>query len=106
MAGPGKGYKSDADAMEAASTKITELAEDLSEDNKELGQSKVNAEGFGQAHGDHAQAYTKGVQTLDAAVKGLGTTLTSFASQISGAGQAYTAGDEQRRDDISQAGGQ
>jgi hypothetical protein len=102
----GEGYKTDADAMAAASKKINELAEDLPDDNKDLGESEVGAAGFGEAHGDHATTYTTGVSMLDAAVKGLGTTLAGFAGRIGGAGTSYTAGDDARTGDMNDAGRQ
>ncbi|SFB31632.1 hypothetical protein SAMN05216266_10884 [Amycolatopsis marina] len=106
MGAQGEGYKTDADAMAAASKRIAELAEDLPDDNKDLGDTKVNAAGFGEAHGEHATSYTTGVSTLDAAVKGLGTTLNGFAGRIGGAGTAYTAGDDARTGDMNAAGRQ
>ncbi|WP_236792707.1 hypothetical protein [Amycolatopsis sp. GM8] len=83
------GYTASTDAMKTASKSITQLAEDLPDKNPDLQNSPITAEGFGRAHGAHAQKYTDGVQKLVAAVTGYGTTLNSLGANIGTSGSMY-----------------
>jgi uncharacterized protein YukE len=100
------GYATSADAMATASKKITQLAEDLPDNNTDLANPQVNAPGFGQAHGSHADKYTTGVQTLWQALSGYSDTLTAFGTNIGSGGQAYAESDRAQSGAISAAGSQ
>jgi uncharacterized protein YukE len=100
------GYTASTEAMSTASKKITQLAEDLPDKNTDLPGSPVNAQGFGQAHGDHAQKYTTGVQTLWAAIGGYSNTLNTFGANIGTGGASYSASDQAQSAAIGKAGSQ
>ncbi|GAA5153652.1 MULTISPECIES: hypothetical protein [Amycolatopsis] len=98
------GYTASTDAMASASKKITQVAEDLPDKNTDLASSPVTAQGFGQAHGDHAQKYTTGVQTLWQAVSGYSNTLNAFGANIGSGGRSYAENDHAQGNAISNAG--
>jgi exo-beta-1,3-glucanase (GH17 family) len=100
------GYTASTDAMATASKKITQLAQDLPDKNTDLPSSPVNAQGFGQAHGDHATKYTTGVQTLWAAISGYSNTLNTYGTNIGTGGKAYAEGDHAQSNTVSKAGSQ
>lgn len=100
------GYTASTEAMSTASNKITQLAEDLPDKNTDLSSSPVNAQGFGQAHGDHATKYTTGVQTLWAAIGGYSNTLKTFGTNIGTGGKAYAEGDQAQSNAVTNAGSQ
>lgn len=98
------GYTASTDAMATASKKIAQLAEDLPENNSDLQNTTLTTAGFGQAHGDHADKYTTGVQKLWAALSGLGTTLGSYGTNVGSSGQAYGGTEDTQSGTISTAG--
>ncbi|TNC28730.1 hypothetical protein [Amycolatopsis alkalitolerans] len=100
------GYTASADAMSTASKRITQLAEDLPDKNTDLASSPVNQQGFGQAHGDHAQKYITGVQTLWQAVSGYSDTLKAYGTNIGSGGKAYAENDQAQGNAVSKAGSQ
>jgi exo-beta-1,3-glucanase (GH17 family) len=100
------GYTASGEAMSTASKKITPLAEDLPDKNTDLPGSPINAQGFGQAHGDHAQKYTTGVQTLWAAIGGYSNTLKTYGTNIGTGGKAYTDAEHAQGAAVSKAGTQ
>jgi uncharacterized protein YukE len=100
------GYTASTDAMATASKKITQLAEDLPDNNTDLANTQVNAQGFGQAHGSYADKYTTGVQTLWQALSGYSDTLKAFGGNIGSGGQAYADTDQAQSSAISSAGSQ
>jgi uncharacterized protein YukE len=100
------GYTASTDAMATASKKITQLAEDLPDKNTDLAHTPVNAQGFGQAHGDHADKYTAGVQTLWQAVSGYSNTLNTFGTNIGTGGKSYAATDQAQSGAITSSGSQ
>ncbi|WP_158881213.1 hypothetical protein [Amycolatopsis anabasis] len=94
--------------MANASKKITGFAEDLADDSKELGKSKITAKEFGQApsHGDHAKDYSAGVKMLDDSVKGFGKALTGFAGNIASGGKTYANNEQAQANAANTAGSQ
>ncbi|GAB2972271.1 hypothetical protein LWP59_16245 [Amycolatopsis acidiphila] len=98
------GYTASTDAMASASKTITQLAEDVPEDNSDLQNTTLTAAGFGQAHSDHADKYTAGVQKLWDALSGYGTTLDSFGSNVGSSGAAYGENEQTQSGNISGAG--
>jgi hypothetical protein len=98
------GYTASTDATATASKTIAQLAQDLPEDNSDLQNTTLTTAGFGQAHGDHADKYTSGLQKLWAALNGYGTTLGSFGTNVGSSGQAYSGNEQTQSDAISTAG--
>ncbi|GHF88317.1 uncharacterized protein YukE [Amycolatopsis bartoniae] len=98
------GYTASTDAMATASKQIVQLAEDLPDKNTDLASTPVNAQGFGQAHGDHAQKYTAGVSTLWQAVSGYSNTLKAFGTNIGSGGKSYAEGEHTQSTAITNAG--
>ncbi|GAB3005282.1 hypothetical protein LWP59_03345 [Amycolatopsis acidiphila] len=100
------GYTASTEAMSTASKTITQLAEDLPDKNTDLASTPVNAQGFGQAHGDHAEKYTTGVQTLWQALSGYSNTLKAYGTNIGTGGKAYSETDHAQSSAVSKAGSQ
>jgi uncharacterized protein YukE len=100
------GYTASTDAMESASKKITQLAEDLPDSNTDLANTQVNAAGFGQAHGDHAEKYTTGVKTLWESLSGYCDTLKAYGENIGSGGRAYADSDQAQSGAVQSAGSQ
>ncbi|MTD59476.1 hypothetical protein [Amycolatopsis pithecellobii] len=98
------GYTASGEAMSKASKTITQVGEDLPDKNTDLASSPVNQQGFGQAHGDHAQKYVSGVQTLWQAVSGYSDTLKAFGGNIGTGGKAYSDNDHAQSNAITKAG--
>lgn len=88
------GYTASTDAMATASKTITQLADDLPDNASDQQSTTLTAAGFGQAHGDHAAAYTAGMQKLWEAMSGYGTTLGTFGGGIGSSGAAYGANED------------
>ncbi|WP_236796692.1 hypothetical protein [Amycolatopsis sp. GM8] len=100
------GYTASSEAMSTASKTITQIGEDLPDKNTDLASSPVTQQGFGQAHGEHAQKYTTGAQTLWQAVSGYSDTLKAYGGNIGSGGKAYADNDQAQSDAVSRAGRQ
>lgn len=100
----GAGYTATTGALSSAAKSIGDLAEQLLDDNPDLSGTPITAAGFGQAHGDHAQKYTAGVQALWASVNGYSTTLASFGTNLGTAGTNYGENEAQQSSAITNAG--
>lgn len=100
------GYTASTDAMESASKKIVQLAEDLPDKNTDLSSSPVTKEGFGQAHGEKADKYINGTKTLWAAVSGYSNVLKAFGQNIGSGGKAYADTDSSQQSAVKKAGSQ
>ncbi|KAA9156704.1 hypothetical protein FPZ12_027105 [Amycolatopsis acidicola] len=98
------GYTASTDAMQTASKKITGLAEDLPDQNPDLSSTPVKAEGFGRAHGSHADAYTKGMKALWDSLQGYCTTLNTYGTNIGSSGAAYGQNEDDQSAAITDAG--
>ncbi|WP_328604525.1 hypothetical protein OG943_31365 [Amycolatopsis sp. NBC_00345] len=104
MSGSG-GYTASTDAIATASKKITQLGKDLLDANPDLGTAEVTKEGFGKAHGDHAQKYLDGAKALSDSVNGYNGALTTFGSSIQQAGAQYAGNEDDQYGQINGAGG-
>jgi hypothetical protein len=100
----GNGQKADTEAMAAASKNITQLAEDLTDKTDKLGKTEITAKEFGTIHGPHSTDYKAGVDMLAASVKGYGTALTGFATNVQAGGQAYSANEDTQSTAVTNAG--
>lgn len=98
------GYTASADAMATASKTITRLAEDLPDANPDLSSTPITAEGFGRAHGDHADKYTTGVKTLWDAMTGYCQALTTFGTNIGTSGASYGENEDSQSGTITKVG--
>jgi hypothetical protein len=100
----GTGQKADTEAMATASKNITQLAEDLTDETEKVGKTEITAKEFGTIHGPHSTDYKAGVDMLAASVKGYGTALTGFATNIQAGGQAYSANETTQSTAVTNAG--
>jgi hypothetical protein len=100
----GTGQKADTEAMATASKNITQLAEDLTDETEKVGKTEITAKEFGTVHGPHSTDYKAGVDMLAASVKGYGTALTGFATNIQAGGQAYSANETTQSTAVTNAG--
>lgn len=98
------GYTASGDAMATASRTITRLAKDLPDANPDLSSTPIKAEGFGRAHGGHAEKYITGVKTLWDAMTGYCRTLTTFGTNIGTSGTTYSQNEESQSGAITKAG--
>jgi hypothetical protein len=102
--GNGGGQKADTDAMATASKNITQLAEDLADQTKTLGETEITAQEFGTVHGAFSKDYLAGVGLLDASVQGYGQALGGFAGSIGAGGQAYSTNEQAQAGAVTNAG--
>jgi hypothetical protein len=100
------GYTAKTDAVASASKTIGQLAVELLDANPDLSSTPITAEGFGQAHGAHAQKYTAGVQALWDSVNGYSSTLTTLGSNLGTAATSYGQNEAAQTDAITKAGTQ
>jgi hypothetical protein len=104
MSGSG-GYTASTEAIATASKKVTQLGKDLLDANPDLATTEVTKEGFGKAHGDHAQKYLDGAKALSDSVNGYNGTLTTFGSSLEQAGSQYAGNEDDQYGQIYGAGG-
>ncbi|HVV11384.1 hypothetical protein [Amycolatopsis sp.] len=98
------GYTASTDAMATASKTITHLAEDLPDQNPDLSSTPITADGFGRAHGAHADKYTAGVQALWDSVTGYCQTLSTYGTNIGTSGTTYGQNEDTQSGAITNAG--
>ncbi|MBB4684148.1 hypothetical protein [Amycolatopsis jiangsuensis] len=103
MSGNG-GYTASTQAMSDASKKLTQSAEDLLDDNPDLGTPAVVEENFGNAHKAHSGKYTEGAKNLSDALNGYDTMLTTLGSNISTGAKTYDSNEDEQTGEIDTAG--
>ncbi|MGH3435193.1 MAG: hypothetical protein ACRDRN_01855 [Sciscionella sp.] len=100
------GYQASSDAMAAVSKNIGDDVHNLQQKLKDIAPTQLAAADFGQAHQAHQSAYKTAVDEYGKGAKGMCSTLSSFASQIGGAGGTYADNESNTGGELRNSGGQ
>jgi hypothetical protein len=107
--GPGgvaapEGYTTDTDQMGSSGRNISNEAEDAQEEVEDLQQTELSAEEFGTAHTEKHADYSAAIQLLGEGANAMCSTLMSFAGQLGGSGETYSAGEASATSTVSAPG--
>jgi hypothetical protein len=101
---PPEGYTTDTDQMGTSGRNIANAAEDAQDEVEDLQQTELSADEFGTAHTDYHADYSAAIQLLGEGANAMCSNLMSFAGQLGGSGQTYSAGEASATSTVSAPG--
>jgi hypothetical protein len=102
---PDGGYTADAEAMAHAQVQLSEIVEDLETCAERVAPPQVAQQDFGRGHGRSFEAYSRGMEQIGAALKGLPAEIRALGGGIGAAGQRYAAAEHSAAQNVNTQGG-